>query len=68
MIPLKLQLKNFLSYGSELQTIDFTSYPLICLSGKNGHGKSALLDAITWAVWGQARKTLSTSKNGFNDQ
>ena len=62
MIPLKLQLKNFLSYGSELQTIDFASYPLICLSGKNGHGKSALLDAITWAIWGQARKTLGTSK------
>ena len=26
-----------------------------CLCGKNGHGKSALLDAITWAIWGQAR-------------
>ena len=62
MIPIKLQLKNFLSYGSELQTIDFSPYPLICLSGKNGHGKSALLDAITWAIWGQARKTLGTSK------
>lgn len=61
MIPLKLQLKNFLSYGP-LQTIDFSTYPLICLSGKNGHGKSALLDAITWALWGQARKTSGTSK------
>lgn len=55
MIPLKLQLKNFLSYGP-LQTIDFAAHHLICLSGKNGHGKSALLDAITWALWGQARK------------
>lgn len=62
MIPLRLQIKNFLSYGSELQTIDFANYPLICLSGKNGHGKSALLDAITWAVWGRARKVLSSSK------
>lgn len=62
MIPIKLQLKNFLSYGPTLQTIDFGQYPLICLSGKNGHGKSALLDAITWAIWGQARKTNSTSK------
>src|SRR3990167_10508704 len=62
MIPLKLQLKNFLSYGSEIQTVDFSSYPLICLSGKNGHGKSALLDAMTWALWGQARKIAAASK------
>lgn len=62
MIPKKLQIKNFLSYGPETQTIDFVPYNLICLSGKNGHGKSALLDAITWALWGQARKTTGTSK------
>jgi DNA repair protein SbcC/Rad50 len=62
MIPLKLQIKNFLSYGPDIQTIDFTPYQLICLSGKNGHGKSALLDAITWALWGQARKSSGTAK------
>ena len=62
MIPLKLHLKNFLSYGNTLQTIDFTPYQLICLSGKNGHGKSALLDAITWAIWGQARKIGGAAK------
>ncbi len=62
MIPLKLQLKNFLSYGSTIQTIDFSPYHLICLSGKNGHGKSALLDAITWAIWGQARKVSNAPK------
>jgi len=56
MVPISLSLKNFLSYGPELQTIHFGPYALICLSGKNGHGKSALLDAMTWAVWGQARK------------
>lgn len=62
MIPLKLQLKNFLSYGPDIQTIDFGPYPLICLSGKNGHGKSAMLDAITWALWGQARKISGSAK------
>lgn len=62
MIPKKIQIKNFLSYGPETQTIDFLHYNLICLSGKNGHGKSALLDAMTWALWGQARKTTGTSK------
>jgi len=62
MIPLKLQIKNFLSYGPELQTIHFEPYQLICLSGKNGHGKSALLDAITWVLWGQARKISGNIK------
>lgn len=56
MIPLILQLKNFLSYGDPAVTVDFQPYNFICLSGKNGHGKTALLDAITWALWGQARK------------
>lgn len=62
MIPHKLTLKNFLSYGDTLTTIDFGPYGLICLSGKNGNGKSALLDAITWAIWGQARKIGGISK------
>lgn len=62
MIPLHIKLRNFLSYGSYTQTISFEPYHLICLSGKNGHGKSALLDAMTWALWGQARKTLGTAK------
>ncbi len=62
MIPCKLQIKNFLSYGSPAQTIDFGPHHLICLSGKNGHGKSALLDALTWSLWGQARKLSGSTK------
>ncbi|KKR96049.1 MAG: SMC domain protein [candidate division TM6 bacterium GW2011_GWE2_41_16] len=63
MIPLTLSLKNFLSYGPATQTIDFSAHRFICLSGKNGHGKSALLDAITWALWGQARKLSGQGKS-----
>lgn len=66
MIPLSLQLKNFLSYGSTVQEIIFEPYHLICLSGKNGHGKSALFDAITWAIWGHARKITSASRADDN--
>nr|MCW1930042.1 SMC family ATPase [Candidatus Kerfeldbacteria bacterium] len=62
MIPLQLKLRNFLSYGATTQTVDFAAHRLICLSGKNGHGKSALLDAMTWALWGRARKTSATAK------
>lgn len=62
MIPLTIELHNFLSYGSQTQVVDFKDYHLICLSGKNGHGKSALLDAMTWCLWGQARKVVGTSR------
>ena len=55
MIPLKLSVKNFLCYRENVPTLDFTGLRLACLCGQNGHGKSALLDAITWALWGEAR-------------
>jgi len=39
----------------QLDSLDFSGIHLACLAGDNGHGKSALLDAITWALWGKAR-------------
>jgi energy-coupling factor transporter ATP-binding protein EcfA2 len=36
--------------------IDFTTFELACIAGPNGAGKSSLLDAITWVLFGQARK------------
>ena len=59
MIPLSLSLRNFLSYGEEVPPLDFTQFHVACLTGGNGHGKSALLDGITYALWGQARKSRS---------
>ena len=55
MIPLKLTVKNFMCYRDGVPTLDLEGIHLACLCGDNGHGKSALLDAITWALWGQAR-------------
>ena len=55
MVPLKLTLKNFICYRDQVPTLDLEGVRLACLSGQNGHGKSALLDAITWALWGRAR-------------
>lgn len=62
MIPVSLSVKNFLSYGDQVPTLDFTLLHVVCLSGDNGHGKSALLDAITWALWGEARKATGDRK------
>ncbi len=54
MIPLKLQLRNFMCYRDPMP-LDLRGIHLACLAGDNGHGKSALLDAITWSLWGKAR-------------
>ena len=62
MIPIRLSLENFLSYGTAAPTLDFEQFQVACLSGRNGQGKSALLDAITWAVWGKARKSSGNRK------
>ena len=62
MIPVSLNLRNFLSYGEDVPTLDFTGFQLACVTGRNGHGKSALFDAITWALWGEARKASSDRK------
>ena len=55
MIPQRLELRNFLCYRENVPALDFTGIHLACLCGSNGHGKSALLDAITWCLWGKAR-------------
>lgn len=53
MIPVQLTLKNFLSYRDA--TLDFNGLHTACICGSNGAGKSSLLEAITWAVWGESR-------------
>ena len=55
MIPVRLELNNFMSYGEDVPPLDLSGMHTLCLSGENGHGKSALLDAITWSLWGETR-------------
>ena len=54
MIPVRIELKNFLAYRSP-DPLRFEGIHLACLTGANGAGKSSLLDAMTWALWGRAR-------------
>ena len=51
MIPIKLSLSGFISYRDPIE-IDFSGLDLVCVSGQNGAGKSSLLDAITYALYG----------------
>ncbi|MBN1371088.1 MAG: SMC family ATPase [Anaerolineaceae bacterium] len=54
MNPVRLFLNGFLSYQNATE-LDFSSFELACISGSNGAGKSSLLDAITWVLFGEAR-------------
>ncbi|HOU07749.1 MAG TPA: SMC family ATPase [Caldisericia bacterium] len=62
LVPISLEITDFLSYRGFHQ-LDFSSFHVASITGMNGAGKSAILDAITWALFGQARKpTLIRSK------
>ena len=55
MIPIKLSLRNFMCYRDNVPPLSFDGIHTACISGDNGNGKSALIDAMTWALWGKTR-------------
>jgi exonuclease SbcC len=55
LLPISLTVHNFLSYRDAAPTLRLEDVHVACLCGANGNGKSALLDAITWVLWGRAR-------------
>src|SRR5262245_29211553 len=54
MIPRRVYLRGFLCYRDE-QEIDFGGATLWMLAGLNGSGKSAVFDAVTYALFGHHR-------------
>ncbi|MCE5209079.1 MAG: SMC family ATPase [Chloroflexi bacterium] len=66
MIPVYLKISGFLSYQQPVE-LQFDGFDLACISGSNGAGKSSLLDAITWVLFGQARKRDDSVINSHSD-
>ncbi len=54
MIPLQVTLEGFLSYEKK-QIINFVGASIWALSGPNSVGKSAVFDAMTFALYHRAR-------------
>jgi DNA repair exonuclease SbcCD ATPase subunit len=60
VIPLKLTLRGFLTYRDE-ETLDFEHLSTAVIIGENGNGKSALFDAITYALFSKHRGSSTRS-------
>lgn len=60
MRPVKLEIAGFTAFR-EMSIVDFTRLDLFAITGPTGAGKTSLLDAITYALYG---KTARLSKAG----
>jgi exonuclease SbcC len=52
MRPLKLEVEGFTSFRDKL-TLDFSDLDLFAITGPTGAGKSSLIDALVFALYGQ---------------
>lgn len=54
-----LRFKNFLSTGDRFTEINFQAAPATLVTGSNGAGKSTMLDALSFALFGKAHRKIS---------
>lgn len=55
----KLRYKNFLSTGDSFTHIDLSGSPSTLVVGQNGSGKSTMLDALSFALFGKAHRNVN---------
>jgi len=58
----KLRYKNFLSTGNYLNEISLNSHEVTVVSGKNGHGKSTMLDALCYCLFNKGFRNIPKGK------
>lgn len=65
MRPQKLTVKNFMPFRSadgQAHEIDFTNLDLFAITGPMASGKSSLIDAIAWCLYGRTARYGADSK------
>jgi len=55
----KIRYKNFLSTGNQFTEIDFTKTATTLVIGNNGAGKSTMLDALTFSLFGKSYRGVN---------
>ena len=65
-----LSFKNFLSTGDNFTKIEFTKTPTTLVVGQNGSGKSTMLDALSFALFGKAHRNINKAQliNSVNEK
>ena len=71
MITFKsLRWKNFLSTGNSWSEVDLVKHKTTLVVGHNGAGKSTMLDALSFALFGKAHRNISKAQlvNSINNK
>ena len=66
----KLRYKNFLSTGNHFTEINFTTANTTLIVGNNGAGKSTMLDALTFSLFGKSYRGVNKPQliNSVNEK
>jgi DNA repair exonuclease SbcCD ATPase subunit len=66
----KIRWKNFLSTGQVFTEVDLSRNPTTLIVGENGSGKSTILDALTFSLFGKAFRNINKPQliNSINEQ
>ena len=69
MRPIQLTIEGLRSFKAEPPTeIDFENRDQLAIVGDTGAGKSSILEAITWALYGQASYSAHANQELMNDE
>ena len=55
----KIRWKNFLSTGNHYSEIELNNYSTTLIVGTNGAGKSTVLDALTFSLFGKPFRKIN---------